>query len=129
MMLAARDETMQNGNLKIGIIQSFPATADFSGNLRRIVQGYRECLDHGAELIIAPATALCGLAPLALTGRRSFMMQTRAALDALAAELGSVPLLLGPMPRCCPMKQTLGLARCRTSRRIPSCALKALPQP
>lgn len=95
MMLAARDETMQNGNLKIGIIQSFPATADFSGNLRRIVQGYRECLDHGAELIIAPATALCGLAPLALTGRRSFMMQTRAALDALAAELGSVPLLLG----------------------------------
>lgn len=95
MMLAARDETMQNGNLKIGIIQSFPATADFSGNLRRIVQGYRECLDHGAELIIAPATALCGLAPLALTGRRSFMIQTRAALDALAAELSSVPLLLG----------------------------------
>lgn len=95
MMLVARGETMQNGNLKIGIIQNFPATADFSGNLRRIVQGYRECLDHGAELIIAPATALCGLAPLSLTGRRSFMMQTRAALDALAAELSNVPLLLG----------------------------------
>ncbi len=85
---------MQN-HLKIGIIQNAPLTADFPDNLRSIVQGYRECLDHGAELVIAPATALCGPAPGALTERRSFLRQTQAALDALSHELGSVPLLLG----------------------------------
>lgn len=87
--------TMHQTHLKIGIIQSFPLTADFSGNLRRVVQGYRECLDRGAELVVAPATALCGLAPMDLAGRRSFMAQTRDALNALAAELSDTPLLLG----------------------------------
>ncbi len=80
---------------KIGIIQNAPLTADFSGNLRTIVQGYRECLDHGATLVIAPATALCGPEPGALANRRSFLTQTQAALDALSHELGSTPLLLG----------------------------------
>lgn len=70
-------------------------TADFPGNLRQIVQGYRECLDHGADLIIAPATALCGLAPRDLVGRRAFLRQTNAALVTLSRELGSAPLLLG----------------------------------
>lgn len=87
--------TMHQIHLKIGIIQSFPLTADFSGNLRRVVQGYRECLDRGAELVVAPATALCGLAPMDLAGRRSFLAQTRDALEALAAELSDTPLLLG----------------------------------
>ncbi len=82
-------------HLKIGLIQNAPLTADFPNNLRSIIQGYRECLDHGAELVIAPATALCGPAPGALVERRSFLKQTQAALDALSHELGTAPLLLG----------------------------------
>ncbi len=82
-------------NMKIGIIQNAPLTADFPNNLRSIVQGYRDCLDHGAELVIAPATALCGLRPRDLATRRSFLKQTQSALDALSQELGSAPLLLG----------------------------------
>ncbi len=85
---------MQN-KLKIGIIQNAPLTADFPNNLRSIVQGYRECLDHGATLVIAPATALCGPHPAALAARRSFQRQTQDALNALSLELGSAPLLLG----------------------------------
>ncbi|MDO5470336.1 MAG: hypothetical protein Q4F38_03455 [Akkermansia sp.] len=81
--------------LKIGIIQNAPLTADFPNNLRQIVQGYRECLDHGAELVVAPATALCGAEPLDLIERQSFMQQTEAALNALSRELGEVPLILG----------------------------------
>ncbi len=81
--------------LKIGIIQNAPLTADFPNNLRSIVQGYRECLDHGAALVIAPATALCGPDPAGLASRRSFQKQTQDALHALSLELGDAPLLLG----------------------------------
>ena len=82
-------------DLKIGIIQNTPLTADLSNNLRQIVQGYRDCLDHGADLIIAPACALCGADVLDLASRQSFIRQTRAALENLARELGETPLILG----------------------------------
>lgn len=81
--------------MKIGIIQTSPVTGDFSGNLRTIVQGYRECLDRGAELIVASSLALCGHQPMDLAARQSFIMQTAAALDALSQEVSSVPLILG----------------------------------
>lgn len=80
---------------KIGIIQNAPLPGDFSANLRAIVQGYRDCIDHGAELVISPAAALCGLEPRSLMNRRSFLSQMQAAMDALSHELGSAPLLLG----------------------------------
>lgn len=79
---------------KIGLIQTAPLPGDFSNNLRSIVQGYRECLDHGADIVIAPAAALCGMEPRSLASRRSFITQTRAALDTLSHELGNAPLLL-----------------------------------
>ncbi len=84
-----------HSHLKIGIIQNAPQTADFPGNLRSIVQGYRYCIDHGAELVIAPACALCGINPGSLASRKSFLLQTQAALDALSHELNDCPLLLG----------------------------------
>lgn len=80
---------------KIGIIQNAPLTADMSNNLRQIVQGYRECLEHGAQFVIAPSDALCGHSLQALAYRRTFLQQTQKALSTLAAELGDVPLLLG----------------------------------
>ncbi len=79
---------------KIGLIQNSPLPGDFSTNLRSIVQGYRECLDHGAEVVVAPAAALCGLEPGNLATRSSFIGQTNAALDALSKELGHAPLIL-----------------------------------
>ncbi len=84
-----------HSHLKIGIIQNAPLTADFSNNLRAIVQGYRDCLDHGAQLVVAPATALCGHRPGSLSSRHSFLRQTQSALESLSLELGHAPLLLG----------------------------------
>ena len=66
---------------KIGIIQNAPLPGDFSNNLRAIVQGYRECLDHGADIVVAPAAALCGLEPQSLATRSSFLAQTQAAAE------------------------------------------------
>lgn len=81
-------------HLKIGLIQTSPATADFPNNLRQIVQGYRECLDHGADLVVASAYALCGADPKNLANRKSFVQQSEAALEALSLELGNTPLIL-----------------------------------
>ena len=80
---------------RIGIIQNSPLPGDFPNNLRSIVQGYRDCIDHGAELVIAPAEALCGIEPQDLAERDSFERQTHRALDALSRELGEAPLILG----------------------------------
>ena len=93
-MSAHPNHPMTNNITKIGIIQTAPLPGDFSNNLRAIVQGYRECLDHGADLVVASAPALCGLEPQALATRRSFITQTKSALEALSRELGHAPLIL-----------------------------------
>lgn len=79
--------------MKIGLIQNEAAVGDLSQNLRRIVQGYRQCLDEGAELVIASAAALDGPFLRDLATRSSFRLQARAALNALASEI-RLPLLL-----------------------------------
>ncbi len=86
---------MQHFIKKIGLIQNAPLTADFSNNIRAIIQGYRECLDHGADIVIAPAQALCGLNPQDLAFKSSFLRQTQDALNALSHEVCNAPLILG----------------------------------
>lgn len=79
---------------KIGIIQTAALPGDFPNNLRAIVNGYRECLEHGAQIVVAPASCVCGAEPGHLVQRRSFLEQTRDCLEALSRELGSAPLIL-----------------------------------
>lgn len=81
--------------MKVGIIQNAPRTADFSHNLRHIVQGYRACIDHGANLVVASAHALCGPGVYDLVTRDSFQQQMKLALQTLSRELGETPLILG----------------------------------
>lgn len=78
---------------KIGLLQTSPLPGDFSANLRAIVQGYRDCINHGAEIVLAPADALCGICPGDLSKRASFLRQMRAAFDSLSHELCEAPLL------------------------------------
>ena len=82
---------------RIGIIQTATLPGDFPNNLRAIVQGYRECIDHGAELVIAPAYALGGVGPCKLKNRHTFLQQQEEAAVALSAEIlsSNVPLLIG----------------------------------
>ncbi len=78
---------------QLAIVQTVARAGDFSANLRSLVQGVRFCLDAGARLVVAPAGALDGALPGSLRARASFLLQSRAALRALADEL-SIPLLL-----------------------------------
>lgn len=81
--------------MKIGIAQINPIVGDFPGNVKRILAGYRECLDAGADIVITPELSLVGYAPRDLVFKSQFVPKCLQALDYLAGEIREVPLLVG----------------------------------
>lgn len=79
--------------MNIGLVQTNAQTADFPNNLRALVQGYRGCLDNGAELVVADAFSLCGPPPGDFAQRTSYIRQVQEALNVLSHEISSVPLI------------------------------------
>ncbi len=79
---------------KIGIVQNFSICGDFSRNLRAIVQGYRDCIDQGADVVVASAYSLTGAQSRDLCQRDSFLHQSKLALSALAQEINCAPLIV-----------------------------------
>ncbi len=70
---------------------NFVKTPLFPGNAKRILAAYRECLELGAELVVAPEMALCGYPPQDLLFKSQFVPKCLQALDYLADETGDVP--------------------------------------
>jgi NAD+ synthase (glutamine-hydrolysing) len=81
--------------MKIGIAQLNAVVGDFPGNVKRLLAAYRECLDAGAELVIAPELALTGYPPRDLVFKSQFVPKCLQALDYLAGEIRQVPLVAG----------------------------------
>ncbi len=81
--------------MKIGLTQLNPTVGDFPGNAKRILAGYRECLDLGAELVLTPELSLVGYPPRDLVYKSQFIPKCLQALDYLAGEVGEVPLIVG----------------------------------
>ncbi len=81
--------------MKVGIAQINPVVGDFPGNARKILAAYRECLDGGAELVVTPELSLAGYPPRDLVFKSQFVPKCLQALDYLAGETKSVPLLAG----------------------------------
>jgi NAD+ synthetase len=81
--------------MKIGLAQINSVVGDFPANVKRILAGYRECLDAGADLVVTPELALVGYPPRDLVFKSQFVPQCLQALDYLAGEIREVPLLVG----------------------------------
>jgi len=81
--------------MKIGLAQINGTVGDFPGNAKRIVNVYREALDLGAGLVVAPEMSLAGYPPRDLVFKSAFVPGCLQALDYLAGEIGEVPLLVG----------------------------------
>ena len=90
--------------MKIGIAQINPVVGDFSGNAKRILAAYRECLDAGAEIVLTPELSLAGYPPRDLVFKSQFVPQCLQALDYLAGESRAVPLLVGYVDRHYPTR-------------------------
>ena len=81
--------------MQLGIAQINSVVGDFPGNAKRLLAAYRECLEAGADLVIAPELALVGYPPRDLVFKSGFVPKCLQALDYLAGEIREVPLLTG----------------------------------
>ena len=86
---------MGENRMKIGIIQINPTVGDFTGNAKRLLQAYRECLDKGADLVVSSEMSLVGYPPRDLVFKSRFVPACLQALDYLASEIGEVPFIVG----------------------------------
>ena len=81
--------------MNVGLAQINPTIGDFQGNAKKLVNAYREALDGGAELVISPEHSLIGYPPRDLLYKSRFISQSKAVLEEVAKEIGSVPFLVG----------------------------------
>ena len=81
--------------MKLALAQLNPTIGDFTGNVRRLLDAYREAAARGADLVVAPELYLTGYPPRDLLYDRSFLAANRAALAEVTAATGSTALLVG----------------------------------
>ncbi|MGE9268158.1 MAG: NAD+ synthase [Verrucomicrobiales bacterium] len=81
--------------MKIGIAQLNSTVGDFPGNAKRLLNAYREAMEQGAEIVVAPELALSGYTSRDLVFQSGYVESCLQALDYLAGEVGDVPFLLG----------------------------------
>ncbi len=85
--------------MRIGLLQLNATIGAFDKNRARLEAAYRETVDKGAELVLAPELFLCGYPPRDLLLRDDFIQRGLECLDALAAAVGAVPLITGYVDR------------------------------
>jgi NAD+ synthetase len=81
--------------LNAGLTQINTTVGDFAGNTDKILRAYRELVQAGADFVITPELAVCGYPPMDLVFRSGFIAAAERRVEALAAETGSVPLIVG----------------------------------
>jgi len=85
--------------MKLGLAQTNTIVGDLRGNQRKILSAYRKLVDEGAELIVFPELVLTGYPPRDLLFKSRFVEDNLAAMEAIAAEIGDVPALVGYVAR------------------------------
>jgi NAD+ synthase (glutamine-hydrolysing) len=81
--------------MRIGLAQINTTVGDLVGNRRKILEAYRSLVAAGAELVVYPEMVICGYPPRDLLFKRQFVPDVEACLASIAAEIGSVPALIG----------------------------------
>jgi NAD+ synthase (glutamine-hydrolysing) len=85
--------------MNIALAQINTTVGDLAGNEAKILAAYRRGVEAGVELVVAPELAVTGYPPRDLVLRRSFLEQSAAALERLAAATGLTGLLVGCVGR------------------------------
>ncbi|WP_153108988.1 NAD+ synthase [Propionivibrio limicola] len=82
-------------SLKIAIAQINATVGDLAGNAARILDFAKRAKTLGADLVVTPELGLCGYPPEDLLLRDDFYASCEQELDALAARLDGISLLVG----------------------------------
>ena len=87
-------------SLKIAIAQINATVGDLAGNASRILDFAVRATEQGGDLLLTPELALCGYPPEDLLLRQDFFAACERELDALAARLPAIDVLVGhPLER------------------------------
>ena len=81
--------------MNIGIAQINTTVGDLAGNRTLILNAYQQLVAEGAELILFPELAICGYPPRDLLFKSRFVSDIEATLKSIAAEIGTVPAIIG----------------------------------
>ena len=79
--------------MRIAIAQIATRAGDFDGTARRMAEVSRRAADAGADLLVFPVAALCGVTPVQRTDREGFLIDLMECLLGLIDEL-ACPCLL-----------------------------------
>jgi NAD+ synthase (glutamine-hydrolysing) len=85
--------------MRIVLLQLNATIGAYDKNRARLEQAYREAVEKGAELVLAPELFLCGYPPRDLLLRDDFISRGLECLDALAKAVGEIPLITGYVDR------------------------------
>jgi NAD+ synthetase len=85
--------------MRIGLLQLNATVGAYDKNRARLEEAYREAVERGAELVLAPELFLCGYPPRDLLLRHDFIERGLECLAQLAATVGEVPLITGYVDR------------------------------
>jgi NAD+ synthase (glutamine-hydrolysing) len=85
--------------MRIGLLQLNATIGAFDKNRARLEQAYRQAVDQGAQLVLAPELFLSGYPPRDLLLRDDFIQRGLDCLDELAKAIGDVPLITGYVDR------------------------------
>lgn len=81
--------------MKIILNQTNSLIGDIKGNKEKIIAGYYDALNQGAELVIFPELALCGYPPLDLVEKKEFRNLVNEVAIEIASVTSSVGLIFG----------------------------------
>jgi NAD+ synthetase len=81
--------------MKIAICQANPIIGDIKGNSEKILEGYKNAINDGADLVVFPELFLCGYPPLDLVEKKEFRESVSKATQEIASKTTSVGLLFG----------------------------------
>ncbi len=81
--------------MKIILNQTNSLIGDIKGNKEKIIAGYFDAINRGAELVIFPELALCGYPPLDLVEKKEFRDLVNKAAKEIASITSSVALIFG----------------------------------
>lgn len=81
--------------MRIALLQVNPIVGDLAANTDSLLDGYRQAVHAGAELVVSPELALSGYPPEDLLLKDGFISDVRDALATIAQSVGEVPFLVG----------------------------------
>lgn len=81
--------------MRLGFAQLNPTIGDFAGNAAKILAAYRSLVEQGAAIVLTPELALPGYPPQDLVFKSAFVIRNLQELEALQAQIGDVPLVVG----------------------------------